>query len=55
MALTPTEAASLAVPPDEHMSTSFIRIHPRRITAYNIDPGRPGFYGRDITLEEAGR
>lgn len=47
--------ASLAVPPAEHMSTSFIRIHPRRIVAYNIDPDRPGFYGRDIALEEPGR
>lgn len=42
------EAASLVVPPAEQMSTSFIRIHPRRIVAYNIDPDRPGFYGRDI-------
>ncbi|MET8333486.1 PPOX class F420-dependent oxidoreductase [Streptosporangium canum] len=49
------EAAVLALPPDEHMSTSFIRIHPRRIIAYNIDPDRPGFYGRDIPREEAGR
>jgi pyridoxamine 5'-phosphate oxidase family protein len=37
------------------MSTSFIRIHPRRIVAYNIDPDRPGFYGRDIPFEEAGQ
>ncbi|MEW9532985.1 PPOX class F420-dependent oxidoreductase [Microbispora sp. NPDC049125] len=49
------EAASLAAPPAEHMSTRFIRIHPRRVVAYNIDPDRPGFYGRDITRDEAGR
>jgi pyridoxamine 5'-phosphate oxidase family protein len=49
------EAASLAVAPAEHMSTSFIRIHPRRIVAYNIDPDRPGFYGRDMPFEEAGQ
>lgn len=49
------EAAPLAVAPAEHMSSSFIRIHPRRIVAYNIDPDRPGFYGRDIPFEEAGQ
>jgi pyridoxamine 5'-phosphate oxidase family protein len=49
------EAASLAVPPAEHMSTSFIRIHPRRIVAYNIDPDRPGFYGRDAGVGETGQ
>lgn len=49
------EAASLAVPPDEHMDTGFIRIRPRRIVAYNIDPDRPGFYARDIAVEEAGQ
>lgn len=49
------EAAQLAVPPAEHLSTSFIRIQPRRIVAYNIAPDRPGFYGRDIALEDAGQ
>jgi pyridoxamine 5'-phosphate oxidase family protein len=48
------EAASLAEPPDEHMSASFIRIYPRRIVAYNIDHDRPGFYARNIA-HEAGR
>lgn len=48
------EAASLAEPPDEHLSTSFIRIYPRRIVAYNIDHDRPGFYARNIA-HEAGR
>jgi pyridoxamine 5'-phosphate oxidase family protein len=37
------------------MGTGFIRIHPRRIIAYNIDPDRPGFYARDIAVEEAGQ
>lgn len=49
------QAASQAVPPGEHMSAGFIRIHPRRIIAYNIDPDRPGMYARDIALEEAGQ
>jgi pyridoxamine 5'-phosphate oxidase family protein len=49
------EAASLAVPPVEHMSTSFIRIHPRRIVAYNVDPDRPGLHARDIAVREAGQ
>ncbi|ETK37930.1 PPOX class F420-dependent oxidoreductase [Microbispora sp. ATCC PTA-5024] len=49
------QAASPAIPPDEHVSASFIRIHPRRIVAYNIDPDRPGLHVRDIALEEAGQ
>jgi pyridoxamine 5'-phosphate oxidase family protein len=49
------EAASLAVPPGEHRSASFIRIYPRRIVAYNIEPDRPGFYARDPEREEAGQ
>lgn len=49
------EPASLAAPPDEHLSASFIRIRPRRIVAYNIDPDRPGFYARDIAPEKSGQ
>jgi pyridoxamine 5'-phosphate oxidase family protein len=49
------EAASLATPPAEHMSTRFIRIHPRRVVAYNVDPDRRGFYGRDISRDVAGQ
>ncbi|MBP2706161.1 PPOX class F420-dependent oxidoreductase [Microbispora sp. RL4-1S] len=49
------EAASLAAPPADHASTSFIRIRPRRIVAYNVDPDRPGMYGRDIAPEGTGR
>jgi len=29
------------VPPDSHLSAEVIRIHPRRVIAFNVDPGRP--------------
>ncbi|GAA0390718.1 PPOX class F420-dependent oxidoreductase [Acrocarpospora corrugata] len=44
-----------AVSPGEHVRAGFIRIHPRRIVAFNVHPGRPGLYGRDIAREEAGQ
>jgi len=33
---------------DGHLSRHFIRIHPRRITGWNVVPNRPGFYTRDV-------
>ncbi|HEY1821045.1 MAG TPA: PPOX class F420-dependent oxidoreductase [Trebonia sp.] len=33
---------------DGHLAPEIIRIHPRRVLAYNIDPGRPGLQGRDV-------
>jgi pyridoxamine 5'-phosphate oxidase family protein len=49
------EAASLPLSPGEHISTSFIRIHPRRIVACSIRPGWPGLHARDMPAEEAGQ
>ena len=33
---------------DGHLSRHFIRIHPRRITGWNLVPDSPGFYTRDV-------
>jgi pyridoxamine 5'-phosphate oxidase family protein len=33
---------------DGHLSAGVIRIRPRRILAYNVDPDRPAFYARDL-------
>ena len=41
--------------PREHLSTSLIRIHPRRVAAPNVRQRRPGWHARDIAVEEAGQ
>ena len=35
--------------PTGHLAPEIIRIHPRRVLSFNIDPGNPGFTARDIT------
>jgi pyridoxamine 5'-phosphate oxidase family protein len=35
--------------PTGHLAPEIIRIHPRRVISFNIDPGNPGFAARDIT------
>ena len=39
----------------EHLSTTLIGMHPRRIAARNIARHRLGWHARDIEVEEAGR
>jgi pyridoxamine 5'-phosphate oxidase family protein len=34
--------------PTGHLDPDFIRIHPRRVISFNVDPARPGFAARDI-------
>jgi pyridoxamine 5'-phosphate oxidase family protein len=34
--------------PTGHLSSEIIRIHPRRILSFNVDPDHPGFAARDI-------
>jgi pyridoxamine 5'-phosphate oxidase family protein len=34
--------------PRGHLAPEVIRIHPRRIISFNVDPARPGFAARDI-------
>jgi pyridoxamine 5'-phosphate oxidase family protein len=33
---------------DGHLAAEIIRIHPRRVIAYNVDPNQPGLQTRDI-------
>ena len=35
--------------PSGHLATEIIRIHPRRVISFNIDPAHPGFAARDVT------
>jgi pyridoxamine 5'-phosphate oxidase family protein len=44
------EAEHAVVPDDPtgHLAADIIRIHPRRVLSYNIDPDNPGFAARDI-------
>jgi pyridoxamine 5'-phosphate oxidase family protein len=42
------EAVPDAVPADAHLAAEIIRIHPRRIIAFNVDPERPGLHTRDV-------
>lgn len=41
--------------PREHVSSSLIRIHPRRIAARNVRQHRLGWHARDIAVEKAGQ
>jgi pyridoxamine 5'-phosphate oxidase family protein len=34
--------------PGGHLGAEIIRIHPRRVLSFNVDPARPGFEARDI-------
>jgi pyridoxamine 5'-phosphate oxidase family protein len=31
-----------------HLAPEIIRVHPRRIVSFNVDPDHPGFEGRDV-------
>ena len=33
---------------DDHLAPEIIRIRPRRVLAYNVDPDRPGLQTRDV-------
>ena len=41
-------------PPDpvSHLAPEIIRIHPRRVISFNVDPDHPGFAARDIEPAE---
>ena len=39
------------LPADPHLAPEIIRIHPRRVVAYNVDPDRPGLHTRDIAAD----
>jgi pyridoxamine 5'-phosphate oxidase family protein len=40
--------------PTGHLASEIIRIRPRRVISFNVDPGHPGFAARDITPADAG-
>jgi pyridoxamine 5'-phosphate oxidase family protein len=42
------EAVSGVAPADPHLAAEIIRIHPRRVVSFNVDPDQPGFAARDI-------
>ena len=48
------EAVADAVPADGHLSPEMIRIHPRRIIVFNVDPEHPGLQARDVTAPKGG-
>src|ERR1700756_3655496 len=43
-------AETATAPPgaDGHLAPEIIRIHPRRVLAFNVDPDRPGLQARDV-------
>jgi pyridoxamine 5'-phosphate oxidase family protein len=40
--------------PQGHLAPEIIRIHPRRIVSFNVDPDHPGFATRDVTTFDLG-
>jgi pyridoxamine 5'-phosphate oxidase family protein len=42
------EAVTGTASTDAHLAPEIIRIHPRRVIAYNVDPDDPGLQTRDI-------
>jgi pyridoxamine 5'-phosphate oxidase family protein len=40
--------------PQGHLAPEIIRIHPRRIISFNVDPEHPGFEARDVTPAGSG-
>ncbi len=38
-----------------HLAPEIIRIHPRRILSFNVDPDHPGFAARDVTPVDLGQ
>jgi pyridoxamine 5'-phosphate oxidase family protein len=47
------EAATGPASADGHLAPEIIRIHPRRVLAYNVDPANPGFQARDIAARDS--
>ena len=47
------EAVSGPASADGHLAAEIIRIHLRRVIAYNVDPGRPGLQTRDVAVDSA--
>jgi pyridoxamine 5'-phosphate oxidase family protein len=48
------EPATVPDDPTGHLAAEIIRIHPRRVISFNIDPEHPGFAARDIAPGDGG-
>jgi pyridoxamine 5'-phosphate oxidase family protein len=48
------EALTGQKPPVPQMSGEVIRIHPRRVISWNVDPANPAMQGRDVADADAG-
>lgn len=48
------EPATGTPSPDGHLAAELIRIHPRRVVAYNVDPEKPGLRARSISPSDTG-
>jgi pyridoxamine 5'-phosphate oxidase family protein len=44
------EAVTDSIPSDPHLAPEIIRIHPRRLIAFNVDPEHPGLQTRDVEI-----
>jgi pyridoxamine 5'-phosphate oxidase family protein len=49
------ETAVGADDPEGQLGPEIIRIHPRRIVSFNVDPDRPGLTARDVTPDGPSR
>jgi pyridoxamine 5'-phosphate oxidase family protein len=47
------EAVSVPGQADSGLPAEIIRIHPRRVIAYNVGPDQPGLHARDIAAEDS--
>jgi pyridoxamine 5'-phosphate oxidase family protein len=47
------EAVTGSPSADGHLAAEIIRIHPRRVLAYNVDPGQPGLQSRHVAAGDS--
>jgi pyridoxamine 5'-phosphate oxidase family protein len=49
------EAVTGPVTADAHLAREIIRIHPRRVIAFNVDPEQPGLQTRQVLPDGSGQ
>ena len=47
------EAVTGPASADGHLAAEIIRIRPRRVIAYNVDPDQPGLQTRDVAAGDS--
>ena len=47
------EAVVGTFPADDHLAPEMIRIHPRRVIAYNVNPESPGLHTRNLAAGDS--